>query len=63
VGSWSLVLCLGILLVLVGLVTHWSLIVAGVVLPVWPVVAELLRRRLARRASPSEADDRRDVGE
>ena len=55
-GSWSLLLAVGIFLVLVGLFTHWSLVVAGALLPVLPLVAELLRRR--RR---SEADDGRDV--
>lgn len=62
-GAWSLLLGLGVLLVLVGLFTHWSVIVAGVILPVWPVASELLRRRLARRRPPSEPDDGRHVGE
>jgi hypothetical protein len=63
VGAWSLLLGAGVLLVLVGLFTHWTVILAGVLLPVWPVVSELLRRRLRRGEPPSEADDRRDVGE
>jgi len=57
-GSWSLLVAVGIFLVLVGLYTHWIVILAGALLPVLPVVAELRRRRRAR----SEADDRRDVG-
>ncbi len=44
-GSWSLAVGAAVFLVLLGLVTHWSLIVLGVLLPVWPVVSELIRRR------------------
>lgn len=47
-GSWSLAVSAAIVLVLVGLFTHWILIVAGVLLPVWPLVSELLRRRRTR---------------
>jgi UDP-N-acetylmuramyl pentapeptide phosphotransferase/UDP-N-acetylglucosamine-1-phosphate transferase len=52
-GSWSLAVSAGICLVLLGLVTHWSLIVVGALLPVWPVVSALLQRR---RQRGSEAD-------
>jgi len=44
-GSWSLAITAAICLVLLGLVTHWILIVVGALLPVWPLVSELLRRR------------------
>jgi hypothetical protein len=39
----------GLLIAFIGLYTHWSLIVLGALLPVVPVVAELLRRRRNRR--------------
>jgi len=44
-GAWSLLISLGLLLVIVGLFTHWSLILAGALLPFLPVLAELRRRR------------------
>jgi hypothetical protein len=47
-GSWSLAVGAAVFLVLLGLVTHWSLIVLGVALPVWPVLSELIRRRRER---------------
>ena len=46
-GSWSHAIAASIFLVLLGLVTHWSLIVLGALLPVWPVLGELIRRRRA----------------
>ena len=48
-GGWALLVCAAIFLVLVGLVTHWSLILAGALLPIWPLVSELLRRRRSAR--------------
>jgi hypothetical protein len=62
-GSWSLAVSAAIFLVLLGLVTHWSLIVVGVLLPVWPLVSELLRRRHeigdSHRVGPDADRDRR----
>ncbi len=47
-GAWSLLIGLGLLLVLVGLYTHWSIMLLGALLPFLPVVAELRRRRRQR---------------
>jgi hypothetical protein len=44
-GAWSFLLALGLLLVFVGLFTHWSILLIGALLPFVPVVSELLRRR------------------
>jgi hypothetical protein len=48
-GAWSALLGLGIGLIIVGLVTHWSILLMGALLPFLPVIAELLRRRRKRR--------------
>jgi hypothetical protein len=47
-GAWSLLIMLGILLIFVGLFTHWSMILAGALLPFLPVIAEIVRRRRKR---------------
>ena len=44
-GSWLWLITLGIFLVLVGLYIHWTVVLLGALLPVVPVVAELVRRR------------------
>ena len=44
-GSWLWLITLGIFLVLVGLYIHWTVVLLGALLPVAPVVAELVRRR------------------
>jgi hypothetical protein len=44
-------IALGIFLVLVGLYIHWSVVLAGALLPFIPVIAELQRRRRARRTA------------
>lgn len=47
-GSWVFAVCAALVLVLVGLVTHWSLAVFGLLLLVWPIASELIRRRHPR---------------
>ncbi len=44
-GGWTFAIASGVALILLGLFTHWTLIVLGVLLPVWPVLSELIRRR------------------
>lgn len=44
-GAWSLLIALGLVLVFLGLFTHWSLIFIGALLPFIPLVSEILRRR------------------
>jgi len=40
-----MLLAVGLTLVIFGLFIHWSLILAGALLPFLPLVSELLRRR------------------
>lgn len=44
-GSWGILLAAGLTLMLFGLFIHWSVILAGALLPFLPLVSELLRRR------------------
>ena len=44
-GPWSLLIMLGLLLVFLGLFTHWSIILLGALLPFVPVITEIVRRR------------------
>ncbi len=48
-GAWSLLIVFGLLLVFVGLFTHWSVILLGAALPVLPVAWELIKRRRRRQ--------------
>lgn len=47
-GSWYLALFVSLLLVLVGLYLHWSVVLAGALLPVIPLVGMLRRQRQSR---------------
>lgn len=55
-GSWLWTIALGLFLVLMGLYIHWSVVLAGALLPFLPVLAELQRRRRARRAAARDAE-------
>ena len=44
-GAWSLLIVVGLLIMFVGLFTHWSIILLGALLPFAPVIAEIIRRR------------------
>ena len=48
-GGWFWLIALGLFMVLIGLYLHWSVVLLGALLPVLPILAELLRRR---RKSP-----------
>lgn len=47
-GAWALLIATGVMLVFLGLFTHWSILLIGALLPFLPVVTELLRRRRKR---------------
>lgn len=47
-GSWSILLAVGLTLVLFGLFTHWVISLIGALLPFLPVISELRRRRRKR---------------
>lgn len=49
-GPWLWTVTLGLFVVFVGLYIHWSVVLAGALLPFAPMLAELQRRRRARRA-------------
>ncbi|MCK6370530.1 MAG: hypothetical protein L6Q83_04230 [Gammaproteobacteria bacterium] len=55
-GAWSLLLAAGLCLVFLGLFTHWSISLAGALLPFAPVIAELIRRRRRRHLTPSDPE-------
>ena len=48
-GTWYLSIGLSLLLILVGLYTHWLVILFAALLPVVPMLTLLARRRLASR--------------
>jgi hypothetical protein len=45
VGAWAFLVAIGLFLVLAGLYTHWSVSLAGALLPLLAVLAEYRRRR------------------
>jgi hypothetical protein len=53
-GAWYLSIGLSLVLILVGLYTHWLVILFAVLLPVVPILTLLARRRLARRPNSRE---------
>lgn len=56
-GTWYLSLAVSLLLISIGIYVHWSVVIAGLLLPFLPMVSFVLQRRAARRRA-SEADDR-----
>ena len=55
-GSWYLSLGISLFLVLVGLYTHWLIILLGALLPLMPMISFLLARR-AQRLHDAGADE------
>lgn len=47
-AGWFWLIALGLFLVLVGLYIHWSVVLAGALLPLVPILAEYLKRRRGR---------------
>ena len=54
--AWYLSLAVSLLLIMVGLYTHWSVSLAGALLPFVPLVTLLLRSRRERRSGNSRPD-------
>jgi len=48
IGAWYLSLGVSLFLVLIGIYIHWSVVLFGALLPVWPMIATLVGRRRAR---------------
>lgn len=59
-GAWYLSLAGSFLLILLGMYVHWSVVVAGLLLPFVPMVTFVLARRAQRRAAAADAGDRND---
>jgi len=57
VGRWYLILSMSFLLILIGLFSHWSILLAGALLPFLPVVGLLLHRRRKRLRPPAAPSD------
>ena len=49
-GTWYLSLAFSLFLILVGMYIHWSVVLAGLLLPFVPMIS-ILRDRRRRRAS------------
>ncbi len=58
VGRWYLVLLISFLLILIGLFSHWSILLAGALLPFVPMLGLLLRRRRQRLSPRQRPADR-----
>ncbi|MDJ0928849.1 MAG: hypothetical protein QNJ73_14520 [Gammaproteobacteria bacterium] len=54
--SWYASLAVSLLLIMVGLYTHWTVILAGAFLPFVPLVTLLLRSRRERRSGDPRPD-------
>jgi uncharacterized membrane protein YjjP (DUF1212 family) len=55
-GYWYLALFISFLVILIGLSLHWSVVLAGALLPFVPLVSLVLRRRRRDAASRREVD-------
>jgi hypothetical protein len=59
-GTWYLSLAASLLVILIGMYVHWTVVVAGLLLPFVPMVTFVLARRAERRAAASgEAPEER----
>jgi hypothetical protein len=57
-GTWYLSLAFSLFLILVGIYIHWSVVLAGMLLPFVPMISILLdrrRRRVSGEGSDSDA--------
>jgi len=56
-GTWYLSLAFSLFLILVGMYIHWSIVLAGLLLPFVPMISILLDRRRRRvNGEVSESD-------
>ena len=56
-GTWFISLSAALFVILIGLYIHWSVVLAGALLPFIPLLTELLRLRQARRGKGEEPTD------
>lgn len=54
-GTWYISLAASLLVILVGMYVHWTVVVAGLLLPFVPMVTFVLARRAERRAAAPTA--------
>jgi len=57
VGVWFICLSISLCLILIGLYTHWSILLCGILLPFLPIVSELRQLRAKRKNRPSDPRD------
>lgn len=55
-GHWYLVLFVSLLVMMIGMSIHWTVVLAGALLPFVPMVTLLLRRRREPPAAPQQED-------
>jgi len=56
-GTWFISLSAALFIILIGLYIHWSVVLAGALLPFFPLLTELLRLRQARRGRADKPVD------
>jgi len=54
-GAWYLSLVVSLLLILIGMYIHWSVVLAGLLLPFVPMIA-MVRKLRRKRAGDDRAD-------
>jgi hypothetical protein len=54
-GTWYLSLAASLLLILLGMYVHWTVVIAGLLLPFVPMVTFVIARRAERRAAATAA--------
>jgi len=60
-GTWFISLSASLVIVLIGLYIHWSVVLAGALLPFLPLLTELLRLRQSRRDRAADSADAADT--
>jgi hypothetical protein len=56
-GTWFISLSAALFVILIGLYIHWSVVLAGALLPFLPLLTEWLRLRQARRGRDAGPPD------
>lgn len=57
IGTWYLSLGFSLFLVLIGIYIHWSVVLIGALLPLWPMIATLNGRRRARARDSGSSEE------
>ena len=62
-GTWYLSLAVSLFLILVGIYIHWTVVMAGLLLPFVPMISILLERRRRRAGNDSSESDKNLSGQ